>query len=114
MERSANQRRRAAPNLVVGQKVWLLRRHISTTRPLAKLDVRRLGVNFSTLTPGPEFVTAKGKVVVAMGTTPQPLEFVLSSGTPQKLTVHLHAIIVDINAYCAILGMEFISAIKGG
>ena len=43
MERSANQRWRAAPNLVVGQKVWLLRRHISTTRPSAKLDVRRLG-----------------------------------------------------------------------
>ena len=43
MERSANQRRRAAPNLVVGQKVWLLRRHITTTRPSAKLDVRRLG-----------------------------------------------------------------------
>ena len=33
MERSANQRRRAAPYLVVGQKVWLLRRHIHTTRP---------------------------------------------------------------------------------
>ena len=43
MERSANQRRRAAPNLVVGQKFWLLRRHITTTRPSAKLDVRRLG-----------------------------------------------------------------------
>ena len=43
MERSANQRRRAAPNLVVGQKVWLLRRHITMTRPSAKLDVRRLG-----------------------------------------------------------------------
>ena len=41
--RGANQRRRAAPNLVVGQKVWLLRRHITTTRPSAKLDVRRLG-----------------------------------------------------------------------
>ena len=43
MERSANQRRRAAPNLVVGHKVWLLRRHVHTTRPSSKLDVRRLG-----------------------------------------------------------------------
>ena len=43
MERPANQRCRAAPNLVVGQKVWLLRRHIHTTRPSGKLDVRRLG-----------------------------------------------------------------------
>ena len=37
MERSANQRRCAAPNLGVGQKFWLLRRHITTTRPSAKL-----------------------------------------------------------------------------
>ena len=43
MELSANRRRRAAPNLVPGQKVWLLRRHISTHRPSSKLDVRRLG-----------------------------------------------------------------------
>ena len=43
MELSANRRRRPAPNLVTGQKVWLLRRNISTTRPSSKLDVCRLG-----------------------------------------------------------------------
>ena len=43
MEVSANRRRRAAPTLLQGQKVWLLRRNISTTRPSSKLDVRRLG-----------------------------------------------------------------------
>ena len=43
MELSANRRRRPAPNLAPGQKVWLLRRHISTRRPSSKLDVRRLG-----------------------------------------------------------------------
>ena len=43
MELSANRRRRPAPNLIPGQKVWLLRRHVSTTRPSSKLDVRRLG-----------------------------------------------------------------------
>ena len=43
MEVSANRRRRPAPNLIPGQEVWLLRRHIKTTRPLSKLDVRRLG-----------------------------------------------------------------------
>ena len=43
MELSANRRRRSAPDLVLGQKVWLLRRHISTTRPSSKLDVHRLG-----------------------------------------------------------------------
>ena len=43
MELSANRRRRPAPILVQGQKVWLLRRHVATTRPSSKLDVRRLG-----------------------------------------------------------------------
>ena len=43
MKLSANRRRRPAPNLLPGQKVWLLRRHVSTTRPSSKLDVRRLG-----------------------------------------------------------------------
>ena len=43
MELSANRRRRPAPTLLPGQKVWLLRRHVSTTRPSSKLDVRRLG-----------------------------------------------------------------------
>ena len=43
MELSANRRRRLAPNFLPGQKVWLLRRHLSTTRPSLKLDVRRQG-----------------------------------------------------------------------
>ena len=43
MELSANRRRRPAPAFVAGQTVWLLRRHIATTRPSSKLDVRRLG-----------------------------------------------------------------------
>ena len=43
MEISANRHRRLAPDLVPGQKVWLLRRNVTTTRPSSKLDVRRLG-----------------------------------------------------------------------
>ena len=43
MEVSANRKRRPAPDFIPGQKVWLLRRHISTKRPSSKLDVRRLG-----------------------------------------------------------------------
>ena len=43
MEISANRRRRTAPDLVPGQKVWLLRKHVVTRRPSRKLDVRRLG-----------------------------------------------------------------------
>ena len=76
--------------------------------------VRAVGVNFSTLTLGPEYVTAEGKVAAAMSTTLHPLDFVLSRATPQVMRIFLHAIIVDTNAYCAILGMESISAYKGG
>ena len=43
MEKLANRRRRPAPTLLPGAKVWLLRRNISTVRPSAKLGVRRLG-----------------------------------------------------------------------
>ena len=43
METLANRRRRPAPHFLPGQLVWLMRRHISTTRPSSKLDVRRLG-----------------------------------------------------------------------
>ena len=43
VEVSTNRRRRPAPPLVIGQKVWLPQRHINTTRPSSKLDVRRLG-----------------------------------------------------------------------
>ena len=43
MKKSANLRRRKAPDFATGQKVWLLRRYISTSRPSSKLDVRRLG-----------------------------------------------------------------------
>ena len=43
MEPFANRRRRPEPNLVPSQKVWLLRRHISTTPLSSKLDVRRPG-----------------------------------------------------------------------
>ena len=43
MEIFANRRRRPAPNLIPGLKMWLLRRNIFTTCPSSKLDVRRLG-----------------------------------------------------------------------
>ena len=42
MEISTNRRRRPAPVLFPGTKVWLLY-DISTIRPSSKLDVRRLG-----------------------------------------------------------------------
>jgi transposase InsO family protein len=39
----ANKRRIEAPTFNVGDKVWLLRRHIHTTRPSSKLDAKKLG-----------------------------------------------------------------------
>ena len=39
----ANKSRIPAPKLEVGDEVWLLRRHVKTTRPSTKLDYKRLG-----------------------------------------------------------------------
>jgi hypothetical protein len=39
----ANVHRQPAPNFEIGQKVWLLRKNIKTTRPSEKLDHKRLG-----------------------------------------------------------------------
>ena len=39
----ANRHRLAAPTFIVDDMVWLLRRHIATTRPYAKLDYKKLG-----------------------------------------------------------------------
>jgi hypothetical protein len=39
----ANRHRIPSPVLNVGDKVWLLRRHIQTSRPSSKLDFKRLG-----------------------------------------------------------------------
>ena len=39
----ADKKRTPDPNLLVGSKVWLLKRHIKTTRPSDKLDYKKLG-----------------------------------------------------------------------
>ena len=41
--RYANRHRTSPPNFEVRSKVWLLRRHIKTTRPSSKLDAKKLG-----------------------------------------------------------------------
>ena len=38
-----NRRRLAASTFAIGDMVWLLRRHIATTHPCAKLDYKKLG-----------------------------------------------------------------------
>ncbi len=42
-KKQANRRRKDHPNFKVGDKVWLFRKNIATTRPCAKLDYKRLG-----------------------------------------------------------------------
>jgi hypothetical protein len=41
--KQADRRCKDHPNFKVGDKVWLLRKNIATTRPFAKLDYKRLG-----------------------------------------------------------------------
>lgn len=41
--RYANRKRIEAPEFVIGQLVWLLRKHINTARPSDKLEAKRLG-----------------------------------------------------------------------
>ena len=43
METSANRRRRPARDFLPGTQDWLTRRHVASTRPSGKLDVRKLG-----------------------------------------------------------------------
>jgi hypothetical protein len=38
-----DRQRKDHPNFKVGDKVWLLKKNIATTRPCAKLDYKRLG-----------------------------------------------------------------------
>jgi hypothetical protein len=42
-KKQADRRRKGHPNFKVGDKVWLLKKNIATTRPCAKLDYKRLG-----------------------------------------------------------------------
>jgi len=40
---AADKLRKESPSFIIGDKVWLIRRNIKTTRPCDKLDYRRLG-----------------------------------------------------------------------
>jgi hypothetical protein len=42
-KKQADRQRKDHPNFKVGDKVWLLRKNIASTRPCAKLDYKRLG-----------------------------------------------------------------------
>ena len=72
-----------------------------------------VGVNISTLVRGIEFITDDGALATSLGTTPHPVEFVLSRNTPAEHRLLVNASIIDTHAYDIILGMEFIRAAKG-
>ena len=80
---------------------------------MSKRYAKAVGVNLSTLKRGIEFITADGALASSLGTTPQPLEFVLARNTPHEHKLLVHASIIDTPAYDILLGMEFIRAAKG-
>ena len=97
MEKSANRRRRQAPTLLPGAKVWLLRRHIQTIRPSSKLDVRRLGP-FSVIGP---VGTSSYRLDLPRGMQIHPvfhvslLEPHVANTFPGRIQPHPHPIQVD-------------------
>ena len=80
---------------------------------LSKKFVEALGIDLSTLTPEPKFVIAGGNVETTMGQSAAKLEFILLRGTDHELRVTLTALVVNTNAYCALLGTKFITATNG-
>ena len=80
---------------------------------LSKKFAMVVGVNMDILVPGMEYNTSDGSIILALGTTPHPIDFVLSRNTPQEHRVALAALVVDTDSYCMLVGMDFIRAIRG-
>ena len=62
---------------------------------------------------GVEFVVASGAIEMPLGVTKNKLKFTLGRGTDKLCVVELHATVVDTTAYDVILGMEFVTAVRG-
>ena len=80
---------------------------------MSKIYAVAVGVNIPTLVRGIEFITADGALATSLGTTPHPLEFVLSRNTPAEHKLLVNASIIDTPAYDILLGMDFIRAARG-
>ena len=52
---------------------------------LSKKFSKAVGIRLTTLTPGPEFITARGSAETTMGHTPEKLKLILSRGTNYEL-----------------------------
>ena len=62
---------------------------------------------------GPAYVTASGAIELPVGVVKKKLQFTLGRSTEHVLMVELEVTIVDTTAYDILLGMDFITAVKG-
>ena len=70
-------------------------------------------IHSQSLKRGVEFVTASGAIEMPLGVTKKEMKFTLGRGTDKLCVVELHATVEDTTSYDVILGMEFVSAVKG-
>ena len=80
---------------------------------LSKKFAAAMQIHSQALRRGVEFVTASGAIEMPLGVTKNKLKFTLGRGTDKLCVVELHATVVDTTAYDVILGMEFVTAVKG-
>ena len=80
---------------------------------LSKKFAAAMRIRSQSLQRGVEFVTASGAIEMPLGVTKEKLKFTLGRGTDKLCVVELHATVVDTTAYDVILGMEFVTAVKG-
>ena len=72
-----------------------------------------MAIHAVSLAKGTKFVTASGAVEVPLGVTYSTIEFTLGRGTNHALSVLLHVTVVDTTAYDVLLGIEFMTAVRG-
>ena len=80
---------------------------------LSKKFAAAMRTHSQSLQRGVEFVTASGAIEMPLGVTKEKLKFTLGRGTDKLCVMELHATVVDTTAYDVILGMEYVTAVKG-
>ena len=80
---------------------------------LSKKFDAAMQIHSQSLQRGVEFVTASGAIEMPLGVTKNKLKFTLGRGSDNLCVVELHATVVDTTTYDVILGMEFVTVVKG-
>ena len=80
---------------------------------LSKVFAAAMNIGTDSLAKGVEFVTASGAHAMPLGITKGKLKFTLGRGTEWMHMVEVNATVVDTTAYDVILGMEFVTAMRG-